>query len=143
MQRTSLHALHQPVCPARCIWRYILTAVHCNHSTVHCHSTHTTYKQHTAITAQHTAIQHTLPICNATICKHSFFLSCITITCISAKSTQISWWIWRGVVYVQIVHPAKSTKISGRIWRIYRYGVATVSRMLKNTGLFAEYRSLL
>ena len=24
-----------------------------------------------------------------------------------------------------------------------RYGVATISRMLKNTGLFAEYRSLL
>ena len=24
-----------------------------------------------------------------------------------------------------------------------RYGVATMSRMLKNTGLFAEYRSLL
>jgi len=26
---------------------------------------------------------------------------------------------------------------------VYTYGVATMSRMLKNTGLFAEYRSLL
>jgi hypothetical protein len=42
-------------------------------------------------------------------------------------------------LYVSTKQPcvfAKKTCVSG-------YGVATMSRMLENTGLFAEYRSLL
>ena len=43
-------------------------------------------------------------------------------------------------IYVSL-YVYKETNIAYKETNIY--GVATISRMLKNTGLFAEYRSLL
>ena len=71
------------------------------------------------------SLQNTILFCRALLQKRPIFLS--TLLIVATPYVEFDMW--------NIFHIFWSD--------VFWYGVATISRMLKNTGLFAEYRSLL
>ena len=112
----------------------------CNHSTFICKSKRRVLRSHSQTTSVekflHTYKWH----------AHRAMCVCLPCMCVSVPCEKRHAYMWKETYYMPIARRweiSDETRISTIIWILHWYWVATISRLLKITGLFCRMSSVL